>query len=325
MIILQLRYYKIRNIILNLTGGDIIPTIDINLRDLKKRYRKKKKGFLILIGGNEEKKRGKRVLETVLNINQSKKVAVIPTASSDPSYIGRTYVYAFGDLGADKVEVLDIRCQRDANEDRFVKTIEDSDLIFFTGGDQERLVNILDDTRVFDAIMDKYKNQGVTLAGTSAGAAAACDPILFSGDDRGYIKGSVRHSKGFDLVKDVTIDTHFLRRNRMFRLIQYIITHNKRLGIGLAEDSGIIVCPDNKFYVIGSSYVTLVRADKLKYTNYDKIEEGDRLVIDGIKVSYLSENYGYNLNTHKVLSPKYKKEKELNKIKEKEFERFSGK
>lgn len=251
-------------------------------------------------------------------------MAVIPTASSDPSYVGRKYVYAFKELGARSVEILDIRDRRDSSDDRFLRLVRGCDLVFFTGGDQEKLVNTLHGTKVYEAIMEKYNN-GVTVAGTSAGAAAACDPILFDGDDRGYVKGSVRHSMGFDLVKDVTIDTHFLRRNRMFRLIQYIITHNKRLGIGLAEDTGIVVCPDEKFFVIGSSYVTLVKADKLKYSNYEKIEDGDILAIDGIHVSYLSENYGYNLKTHKVISPKYKIEKYLNKIKEREFERFSGK
>lgn len=233
-------------------------------------------------------------------------MAVIPSASSYPLDISRNYIDAFLNLGAESVDIVDIRSRSEANDTRSIKTIEDSDLIFFTGGDQERLVNLLYDTGVYKAIMGKFKDQNTTLAGTSAGAAAACDPILFSGDYSGHIKGSVKHSKGFGLMDDITIDTHFLQRNRMFRLIQYIISHKKTLGIGLAEDTGIVVCPDDKFYVIGSSYVTILRADKLNYTNYDKIREGDPLVMGGIKISCLAENYGYNLKTHKILSPKYK-------------------
>jgi len=116
-----------------------------------------------------------------------------------------------------------------------------------------------------------------------------------------------------------------MKRDRIFRLIQYIITHKTRLGIGLAEDTGIVIYPEDSFYVIGSAYVTLVRADRLKYSNYNRIEEGERLVADGVNIGYLSEGYGYCLKTGKVINPKNRKEKILNNLKETEIERFSGK
>ncbi len=93
----------------------------------------------------------------------------------------------------------------------------------------------------------------------------------------------------------------------------------------MAEDTGIIVYPDGTFYVIGSDYVTLVKADNLKYSNYSRINNGERIVADGITVSYLYEGYGYSLRTRRIISPKITKEKILNNIKETESERFSGK
>lgn len=258
-------------------------------------------GFLVLIGGAEDRRDGKTVLRRTAEINNAKNVAVIPSASGYPTGLAEDYFYAFRDLGVEVVNAIDIRDREDAAKPEFLEKIEQADLIFFTGGDQVKLVHILNNTPALDLIRKRHM-QGVTIAGTSAGAAAASNPLLCDGDDRGLIKGSINIHEGFGFLENVTIDTHFVNRGRIGRLTQFLCTGQSKKGVGLGEDTGIIVAPDLSFEVIGSELVTVISTDQIHFSNYDRISENRAIAIDGIQVGFLPPGTIFDIRSWRIRS-----------------------
>ncbi|MCD4679172.1 MAG: cyanophycinase [Bacteroidales bacterium] len=259
------------------------------------------KGNLVLIGGAEDKRRDKRILKRILNLNNADNIVIIPSASSSPKGISDDYYYAFRKLGAKKINTLDIRKKSEADKMEHLEKIESAELIFFTGGDQVKLVNILGNTKLLKNILIKYK-EGATIAGTSAGAAAASDPMIYDGDYRGLTKGSIQHSEGFGFINNLTIDTHFIARGRLLRLSQFLTTGLSQKGIGLGEDTAIIIYPSEHFEVLGSGVVTVVNGKDITYNNYEKIDTNNRLNINGLKIGFLHEGCIFDLNDWKVVS-----------------------
>lgn len=262
-----------------------------------------KKGYIVLIGGAEDRKDEKVVLKRVLALNNAKVVSVIPTASNYPADLLKDYNYAFRDLGVSEIYSLDIRGRDEVDNEEYIEKIEKSDLIFFTGGDQHRLVDILDGSRFMEKILEMNK-KGATIAGTSAGAAAASNPILYDGDQRGLTKGSVHTSKGFGLIDGITIDTHFVNRGRLGRLTQFLCTGLSKRGIGIGEDTGIIISPENTIEIIGNDIVTVVSTNGVTYTNYNSINEGDKIIINGVNVGFLQAGCIFDLNKWDVVKCK---------------------
>lgn len=259
-----------------------------------------KKGYLVLIGGAEDKKDEKVVLKKVASINNAKNAVVIPTASSYPTGLAEDYFYAFRELGVENISILDIREKKDTERTDYIEKVSTADLIFFTGGDQYKLVNVFNDTELLQLIRSRHNN-GATIAGTSAGAAASCDPIIFDGDSAGMNKGSIHFSKGFGFIKNVTIDTHFVNRGRLGRLTQFLSSGKSMRGIGLGENTAIIVAPDNTFEVIGAEMVTVVNTENVSYSNYNQISENEPIVINDIRVGFLQSGCVFDLATWKVI------------------------
>jgi cyanophycinase len=260
-----------------------------------------KKGSLVLIGGAEDRKTDKVILRKVVALNNAKTAVIIPTASAYPVGLAEDYVRAFKDIGVPNLFTFDIRDKKETEKIEYLEQLMQADLIFFTGGDQFKLVNVFLDTFLFEKIKERY-SQGVTIAGTSAGAAAACDPIIFDGDDRGLRKGTIHHSRGFGFIKNVTIDTHFVNRGRLGRLTQFLCSGLSTKGIGLGEDTAIVVSPDDIFEVIGSEMVTVVNTGETSYSNYNKINDNDPIVINDIKVGFLQSGSVFDLKNWKVVS-----------------------
>jgi cyanophycinase len=256
---------------------------------------KEKKGHLILIGGSEDKVRNKDVLKEVWQTNKAKKVAIIPTASKYyPRELGEKYSSAFQDLGAEKIEVLDIRTREEADSEKNCKIIQEAECIFFTGGDQVRLVEIFSETRLLHLIKQQFE-AGATISGTSAGAAAAGNMMIFDGDEMGFMKGSVNHSEGFGFLDDVTVDTHFLARGRISRLAQFLLRGYSHLGIGIAEDTGLIIYPDEKIKAIGSGMVTFINSSNITFTDYPETKIDEPFSSLGFQLSFFASGMEYDL------------------------------
>ena len=260
------------------------------------------KGYLVLIGGAEDKKEDKIVLNRIVKLNNAKNIAVIPTASEYPGTLADAYYYAFRELGVETINAIDIRSKEDADSPEFLEKLNQADLVFFTGGDQVKLVNAFIGTKFIDRLWERHMNEKLTIAGTSAGAAAASNPLIYDGDYQGLTKGAIHSGPGFGFIKDITMDTHFVARGRIGRLTSFLCSGQCCLGIGLGEDTAIIIAPDNIFEVIGSGMVTTVDTSNMKYNNYNSISENDKIVLSGVIAGFLQPGTIFDINKWEVIS-----------------------
>ncbi len=257
-------------------------------------------GSLVLIGGAEERTGKMPVLRRVVEINRARTVVVIPTASSYPGDLGDDYYYAFRDAGAKDVYVFDIRSASEAGKKEYLDRITRADVIFFTGGDQVKLVEVIKHTRLFTKIKKQWM-AGATIAGTSAGAAAASNPLIYDGDDAGFTKNVTKDAEGFGFVKNITIDTHFTERNRIYRLSQFLLSGKSHRGIGIGENTAVIIAPDHTMEVIGSGMVTVINTKRTTFSNFESVNRYESLTANGINIGFLHSGALFNLQYWKVL------------------------
>lgn len=242
----------------------------------------------------------KRILDESKHKNKSR-IEIITTASKIPREVGPEYVKAFNYLGAENVDVLSIEKREQALDSEFVSRLKVADVVMFTGGDQLRLTSILGGTPFHDLLLEKYQNEDFMYAGTSAGAAAASHAMIYEGSSQeALLKGEVKITSGLGLIDGVIIDTHFVRRGRIGRLFQAVVTNPKVLGIGLGEDTGLLITDGNKMEAIGSGLVILVDGQKIADTNLTQVELGQPISIKNLKVHVMSMNDTYDLGSHEM-------------------------
>jgi len=258
------------------------------------------RGYLVLIGGAEDRRNEKLILKELVNMKLHKTAVIIPTASMYPTGLGQDYYYIFREMGIENVYVFDIREKSEVDRKENIDIIEKTDLIFFTGGDQVRLAEIFLNTALMLKIRERF-NEGVTIAGTSAGAAVASDPMLFDGDDVGFVKGTIGSSKGFGFINGITIDTHFDARFRSGRLIQFLCLTKNYKGIGLGEDTAVFINHDNIMKVTGSSHVTLINTENIAHSNYKFISDNELININGVSFGFLHNGCSFDLNKWKII------------------------
>ena len=260
------------------------------------------RGLLYLIGGAEDRQGDSRVLQDLVARTQPNDMVIIPTASGYPQSIERDYTDVFRRLGVKSIRCLDIRYHDEVDRDENLNAVATADLIFFGGGDQVKLVEVLNRTRFIDLIRRRFEAGDLHIAGTSAGATAAGNPMIYHGNNDGLVKGSVEHSAGFGFVEGVAIDTHFLARGRLARLSQFLISGHCRKGIGLDEDTGIMICPDNRFKVIGSGMVTVLNSANVSGSNFHTVNTGQPLRFNNMRYGILPAGSIFSLRKWSVVS-----------------------
>lgn len=279
------------------------------------------RGKLIIIGGavdkgsftetNIDKNAAKNlnffeagILKRVIEESKHKalsRIEVITTASKVPREIGPEYVKALHYLEADNVDVLHIERREQATEPEVLERLKAADVVIFTGGDQLRLTSILGGTAFHDILLDKYHNEEFIYAGTSAGAAAASSNMIYQGSSsEALLKGEVKITSGLGLIDGVIIDTHFVQRGRIGRLFQSVVGNPKVLGIGLGEDTGLLITHNHQMEAIGSGLVILVDGREIKDTNLTQVELGQPISINHLVTHVLSMNDTFDLTTFKM-------------------------
>lgn len=245
----------------------------------------------------------KGILRKIINESRLKEdsvIEIITTASQIPQIVGPEYKKAFEYLGVKNVNVLDIQNREQANSDAIVARANAADVVMFTGGDQLRLTSILGGTRFHDAILVKYLTTDFLYAGTSAGAAAASENMIYQGTSgEALLKGEIKTTQGLGFIDDVIIDTHFVQRGRIGRLFQAVVNNPRTLGIGLGEDTGLFI-DNNIMTAVGSGLVILVDGRFIKDTNLTKIELGEPISIENLVVHVLSRNDEYDFKSKKL-------------------------
>jgi len=242
----------------------------------------------------------KRILKESSNGNESK-IEIIPTASKIPETVGPEYAKAFQFLGATNVNVLDIQKREDAINDSNIQRIIDADVVFFTGGDQLRLTSIIGGTPIHDKILEKYQNENFIYVGTSAGAHSASKSMIYQGSSQeALLKGEIKITSGLGLIDHVVIDTHFVKRGRIGRLLQAVVSNPKALGIGLGEDTGLLINDGSEMEALGTGLVILVDGRKITDTNITDVSLGEPISIKNMIVHVMSKGDTYSLNDHEL-------------------------
>lgn len=256
------------------------------------------KGNLIIIGGAEDKKGEKNILKEVCSkIDREKDELVIATIATDlPKEVGAEYRNIFERLGVTNINILDIQERKDACESQNIEIMQKASLVFFTGGDQLKITSLLGGTPMFDVIHDRHK-EGCVFVGTSAGASVVSDTMIITGDDEESPKKcTLKMAPGLGLIKNVIIDQHFAQRGRIGRLLVAIAENPESLGIGIDEDTAIMVLDSGEFQAIGSGAVYIIDGSSITYTNVSEQYPDDILSMFDIKLHVLKSGDKFNLN-----------------------------
>ncbi|RZJ66218.1 MAG: cyanophycinase [Flavobacterium sp.] len=244
------------------------------------------------------------ILKRIINESKHKeksRIEIITTASKIPRIIGPEYVKALKYLNATNVDVLHLEKREMASDPEVLERIKAADVVMFTGGDQLRLTSILGGTGMHDLMLEKYHNEDFIYAGTSAGAAAASNSMIYQGSSsEALLKGEVKITSGLGFIDGVVIDTHFVQRGRIGRLFQAVVGNPKVLGIGLGEDTGLLITNGNEMEAIGSGLVILVDGREIKDTNLTQVELGQPISISHLVTHVMSKYDTFNLKTHKM-------------------------
>lgn len=262
-------------------------------------------GHLVAIGGAEDKTCELNVLSKVFSLAtaDNPEITVIAAASSIPDEILPTYEKAFTRLGASCVHALSVRERSDTEHAADLSAVAHSDVLFFTGGDQLRLTSLLGGSTLLEAIFERFA-AGAVVAGTSAGAMALSTTMIYNGHAAtGLQKGAVNMSSGLGFVDGLIIDTHFLQRGRFTRLMGAGATNPRDLGIGLSEDSAIIVHPNGVLEAAGPGQVILVDSSNLARSNVAELPIGSAVAIENMIMHALISGHGYDIDQRRYLMP----------------------
>jgi cyanophycinase len=277
------------------------------------------KGYLIAVGGAEDKgseiererqnsldffKEG--ILNQIVELAGKKndpKIEIVTTASSIPDEVAQVYKKAFKKLGQIEIGHLKITRREDADSKKTLERLEKCNCILFSGGDQLRLSSVLGGTEFLDILHERFEKEHFVIAGTSAGAAAMSNTMICGGDEtKAYLKGKVELSIGFGFLQEVIIDTHFDARGRFGRLVQAIAAQPGAVGIGLDEDTGVVIEKGTKLRAIGSSSVVVVDGCNISHNNIADIRNGMPLSVGTLTVHVMTNSDVFDMNTREFTS-----------------------
>ena len=243
--------------------------------------------------------------------HEGSKIEVITTASQIPELVASEYIRAFNHLNVTHINILDIRNREDTNNKEYLQRIREADVVMFSGGDQLRLSSIFGGTQFLQILKHRYQTEPLVVAGTSAGAAAASAHMIYRGSsNEALIKGHVQITAGLGFIDSVFIDTHFVQRGRIGRLLYAVASNPGILGIGLGEDAGLLITEGSQMEAIGSGLIILVDGRNMVETNIYDVEIGSPVSIENLKVHVMSIYDKYDIKQHKLLIKKIVKVEE---------------
>ena len=273
------------------------------------------KGKLVAIGGAEDKGTDleageihrnnlnffglgilKRIVEETGGLDSH--IEVVTTASMIPHEVGDNYLDAFGKIGCTKVGLMHIRNRADAANEEFITRIQNCNAVMFSGGNQMRLTSTFGGTKFLEIVMNRFENESNFLvAGTSAGAMAMSNTMIYEGNaSRAHLKGEVKITTGLAFMEGVIFDSHFEKRGRFGRLAQAIAANPACIGIGLGEDTGMLIKDGNEMEAIGSGLVMILDGHDILHCNIADIPDGNPISMENLKVHFCENGNGYNVS-----------------------------
>jgi cyanophycinase len=248
------------------------------------------------------------ILKRIINESAKREgshVEVVTTASQIPELVGNEYIKAFSQLNVPHVNTMHIKSREDAVHKNYLDRIHKADIVIFTGGDQLRLSSIFGGTEFLQILKARYQKENFLLAGSSAGAAAASTHMIYKGQSNdALIKGEVQITAGLGFIDSVIIDTHFVQRGRIGRLLYAVASNPGILGIGLGEDAGLLITEGSMMEAIGSGLIILVDGKNMVETNIYDVELGSPVSIENLRLHVMSIYDRYDLQQHRLLIKK---------------------
>ena len=279
------------------------------------------KGILMAIGGNEDKGNNSdpasyqhnmehieqlRILRLFVELmgREKAKIALITTATSEPAKSFLNYKAAFRKLGVTGIMQVHDTNRQEALSAKTVSHLAAADAFIFSGGDQLRLTSVYGGSPQLELLRKRYQEEEIVLAGTSAGAMAFSSPMIFqAAHDIDVLKGEVQIAAGFGLLSWATIDTHFLERGRLARLVQVLATNPGYTGFGIEEDTAIIVREGRQVEVAGNGTVLVLEGHKSHCANIADVANGNPVSIRDLQMHLLVSGDTYTPPGFDVAAP----------------------
>lgn len=265
-------------------------------------------GTLVIIGGKENKGEEGRdnvpnenficleVLEAFVQLIKKKNptIEVVTSATSEAAPHYREYEKLFRELGAGTIRQIHHTERREVLENDLKERIDEADAIYFTGGDQLILTSLYGGTDFLTLLKKKYIKNNFIVGGTSAGAMALSTPMIFAGSkDAQETAGEIKITTGLEFLKDVCIDTHFVERGRFVRMAQVIVTNPTSIGMGVEEDTALIVRNGLEAEVVGSGTVIIIDGLTISESNIKEFTDKKAISIRNIRVHILGRGDKY--------------------------------
>ncbi len=261
-------------------------------------------GHLLVIGGAEDKYNERRILKKFLQLagDDMAEVLIVPVASDFPEFAADVYTQAFRNLGIVHPRVLRATSRQDIVNADVEKLTDGVTGVFMTGGDQMRLVSMLGGTKLAEKIRKMVRETNVVLAGTSAGAAAMSTSMIVRGEPSSHPhKNAVRLSPGLGFLKNIIIDQHFSERGRISRLITAVSFNPYNLGIGIDENTAIVLDGKGILEVFGQGSTTIVDGSQITFNEIAEVADNEAFSICGVQLHVLRDGLIYNyLDRHPI-------------------------
>ncbi|MBX0332126.1 cyanophycinase [Pontibacter sp. HSC-14F20] len=265
------------------------------------------KGKIVAIGGNEDKgslpmpdeahlraqvrffETGilKRIHDELHGIGT--RIEVITTASHIPEEMAQAYYDSFLLLGCDNVGTLHLQTKEDIVKPENLDRLRKTDAVMFTGGDQRRITEVFAGSQALKILEERYwQEEKFLISGTSAGAMAMAEIMILGAIEQSLlVKGAVELGNGLGFLKNVIIDTHFVNRRRIPRMIESLAANPALIGIGLGEDTAVLITGGNCLETIGSGLVVLFDGRHLKENNYAQLAPHEPLCLENMLMHVL--------------------------------------
>lgn len=231
-------------------------------------------------------------------------IEVITTASTIPLEVGENYLDAFSKIGCTNVDVMHIRNREDVNNANYIERLKACNCVMFSGGNQLRLTAVFGGTEFLKIVKKRYEtDNSFIIAGTSAGAMAMSNTMIYEGNaTKAHLKGEVKITTGLAFMDSIIIDSHFEKRGRFGRLAQAVAANPSCIGIGLGEDTGMLITSGNKMEAIGSGLVMIIDGHDIKHSNIADIPDGNPISVENIKVHLCEKGNGYMVNERQFIA-----------------------
>lgn len=259
-------------------------------------------GQLVIIGGAEDKDGDCKILREFIRRagGLEAKIVVMTVATEMPREVGDNYIRVFERLGVKEIRIVDTVSREDASAPTYLEAIEKATGVFFTGGDQSRITNVLKGTDI-DKVLHKRYREGIVVGGTSAGASMMSSTMIVEGDAQTNPRvETVEIDRGMSFLPEVVIDQHFAQRGRIGRLLAAVAQHPHLLGIGIDENTAVVV-NDHKMDVVGEGAVTILDLSGITHSNISDILKDEDLALCGVKLHVLPDGYRFDLVTRQAL------------------------